>query len=624
MKEQVPSPDTIRKIDELNKASWEKRYASLPEARESAEQALKLSTDADYPRGAAYAQLNMAINHFLKSENQEAMLLCRESLKFFSKDHGEKGYAVVLTFISNIYESFGEYRTALENCQIALKAAAAIDYKEGIGEVQSVIGLIYSRLSDYDRAVEAYQVSLEIRDEMGDKAAAASSLNRIARIFALRKEYYKALENYERSLKIREDLGHIGAIPWTYLGMATTYEDMGDFQNARTYYQKNIEEGCGDLDKRCKLQSVLGLGRVLTKSGDKEKAGSCFKESLEIADSLGAKPLQFEAHQALASHYESVNQPDLALHHYKQFHKIREIVHNDENRNRLKNQQIAFAVEKSEKEKEIFQLRNVELKAAYDEIHEINKEITDSINYASRIQAAMLPQEEVLQQFLPEHFILFLPRDIVSGDYYWASSVGNKVIFTAADCTGHGVPGAFMSMLGISFLNEIVDERHIMDPGEILNELRKNVMKALKQSGKEQEQKDGMDMAVCVYDTAKKVLEYAGAYNPLYLVRDNELEEYKADRMPISYFGDRDELFQTKAIQVRAGDQIYLFSDGYADQFGGPDEKKFKYKTLKQLLLDIRKEPMDKQHKILHDRFNEWKGDLEQIDDVVLMGVRFP
>jgi len=484
MKEQVPSPDTIRKIDELNKASWEKRYASLPEARESAEQALKLPTDAGYRRGAAYAQLNMAINHFLKSENQEAMLLCRESLKFFSKDHGEKGYAVVLTFISNIYESFGEYRTALENCQIALKAAAAIDYKEGIGEVQSVIGLIYSRLSDYDRAVEA--------------------------------------------------------------------------------------------------------------------------------------------HQALASHYESVNQPDLALHHYKQFHKIREIVHNDENRNRLKNQQIAFAVEKSEKEKEIFQLRNVELKAAYDEIHEINKEITDSINYASRIQAAMLPQEEVLQQFLPEHLFCSCQEIIVSGDYYWASSVGNKVIFTAADCTGHGVPGAFMSMLGISFLNEIVDERHIMDPGEILNELRKNVMKALKQSGKEQEQKDGMDMAVCVYDTAKKVLEYAGAYNPLYLVRDNELEEYKADRMPISYFGDRDELFQTKAIQVRAGDQIYLFSDGYADQFGGPDEKKFKYKTLKQLLLDIRKEPMDKQHKILHDRFNEWKGDLEQIDDVVLMGVRFP
>jgi len=178
-------------------------------------------------------------------------------------------------------------------------------------------------------------------------------------------------------------------------------------------------------------------------------------------------------------------------------------------------------------------------------------------------------------------------------------------------------------MLGISFLNEIVDEQRILDPGEILNEMRKSVMKALKQSGKEEEQKDGMDMGVCVYDPAKKVLQYAGAYNPLYLVRDNDLEEFRADRMPISYFGYRDETFQTQTIQIKHGDQIYLFSDGYADQFGGPDGKKFKYKTLKQLLLDISNEPMQKQKKILQERFDEWKGELEQIDDVVLMGVRF-
>ena len=620
MPEQKPTSEIIQKIDELNKASWEKRYADLPAAKESAEEALMLSTENDYPRGAAYARLNIAINHFLKSENQEAMVLCREALKFFSHDHTEKGYAVVLTFIGNIYESFGEYRTALDNCQHALRAATDIDYKEGIGEVQSVIGLIYSRLSDYDRALDAYRVSLQIREEMGDRAAAASSLNRIARIHCLSKEHYRALENYNRSLKIREDLGHTGAIPWTNLGMATTYEDMDDLENAKLFYNKNLEDG---IDKRCRLQSILGLGRVLSKSGDIKQAGEYFKKSLELSDDLGAKPLQFEAHKALADHYESVNQPDLALHHYKQFHKIREIVHNDETRNKLKNQQIAFAIEKAEKEKEIYHLRNVELKAAYDEIHEKNKEITDSINYASRIQAALLPQEEVLSQYLPEHFILFLPRDIVSGDYYWASSIGDKIIFTAADCTGHGVPGAFMSMLGISFLNEIVDERHILDPGKILNELRKNVIKALKQTGKEQEQKDGMDMAICVYDTASKVLEYAGAYNPLYLVREGELEEYKADRMPISYFGDRDELFQTKTIPVLTGDQIYMFSDGYADQFGGPEGKKFKYKTLKQLLLDVRQEPMHKQKKILQERFETWKGEFEQIDDVVLLGVRF-
>jgi len=438
---QRPTSDTVQKVDELNKTSWEKRYADLPKARENAEEALKLSSEEDYPRGAAYARLNMAINHFLKSENKEAMELCRRALRFFTKYHDEEGYAVVLTFIGNIYESFGEYRTALEYCQNALTAATKTDNKEGIGEAQSVIGLVYSRLSDYDRSLEAYQVSLEIREEMGDKAAAASSLNRIARIFALQKNFKNALENYNRSLKIREDLGHTGAIPWTYLGLATTYEDMGDFQNSRTFYQKNLEEGFAGIDKRCRLQSILGLGRVLMHLNEKDEALNCFRESLDLADKLEAKPLQFEAHHALAGYYESAGQPDLALEHYKQYHKIREIVHNDETRNRLKNQQIAFAVEKAEKEKEIFQLRNVELKAAYDEIHEINKEITDSINYASRIQTALLPQDEILKQYLPEHFILFLPRDIVSGDYYWASSVDDKIIFTAADCTGHGVPG---------------------------------------------------------------------------------------------------------------------------------------------------------------------------------------
>ena len=163
----------------------------------------------------------------------------------------------------------------------------------------------------------------------------------------------------------------------------------------------------------------------------------------------------------------------------------------------------------------------------------------------------------------------------------------------------------------------------MLDPGRILDELRKNVMKALKQTGKEQEQKDGMDMAICVYDTAKKILEYAGAYNPLYLIRGTELEEFRADRMPISYFGDRDGHFQAQTIPIRAGDQIYIFSDGYADQFGGPEGKKFKYKTLKELLIEISHERMEKQKMILRDRFDAWRGEYEQIDDVVIMGVRF-
>ncbi len=615
-------PENNQHIDELNKKAWELRYTDLGESRKNSEQALNLAEKSNYTLGANYAKLNLAVNHFLKSENKEALELLTEVQKFFSNQEKEKGLPVALTFIGNIYESFGNYESGLDFCQKALRLTREQNYKEGEGDALSVIGLIYSRLADYDNALQAYQESLKIREELDDKAAVASSLNRIARIFALKKEYHRALEYYEESLIVRHQAKQFSALPWTYLGMASTYEEMGELENAQEYYQKNLGEGTGDIDKRCRLQCTLGLGRVLFRMGDMEEAHIRLTNSLKQAEELDAKPLQYETHSALANYYESIGDYEKSLNHYKKYHDLREEVYNAEAQNRLKNQQIAFAVEKSEKEKEIYQLRNVELKAAYDEIQLKNIAITDSINYASRIQSALLPQQKTLQKALPQHFILFLPRDIVSGDFYWASEMDNKVILAAADCTGHGVPGAFMSMLGITFLDEIVNKRNVISANEILNDLREEVIKALKQTGKEEEQKDGMDIALCVYDRDTAQLEFSGAYNSLYLIRNNELEEYKADRMPISYYGDIYQSFNNQLIQIKPGDTIYIFSDGYADQFGGPKGKKFKYRALQELLLSIHTESMEQQKQILEQQFMDWKGEIEQIDDVIVIGLK--
>jgi len=262
------------------------------------------------------------------------------------------------------------------------------------------------------------------------------------------------------------------------------------------------------------------------------------------------------------------------------------------------------------------------LKAAYDEIALINLEITTSINYASRIQAALLPQKENLELNLPNHFILFLPRDVVSGDFYWASKIDGKIIFCAADCTGHGVPGAFMSMLGITFLDGIIHKQKILKADEILNRLKQDVMGALKQSGRKDEQKEGIDIALCIYDPAQKQLEFAGAYLPLYLIRKGKLEEYPGDKIPISYVEEIPQSYQSRFIQIRKGDILYLFSDGYADQFGGPYGKKIKYIGLKQYLTEIHHHPMEKQKILLEKNFNTWKGNREQIDDVIIMGVK--
>ncbi|PCJ84380.1 MAG: hypothetical protein COA57_09275 [Flavobacteriales bacterium] len=266
---------------------------------------------------------------------------------------------------------------------------------------------------------------------------------------------------------------------------------------------------------------------------------------------------------------------------------------------------------------------NFKLRIANQQIEEKNKEITDSIEYAQNIQKAFLVSDEYLNTALAEHFLLFKPRDIVSGDFYWCyQSTEGKVIWTAVDCTGHGVPGAFMSMIGTGFLNEIIIENGITRADVILNKLREKIITALGQTGKLGEQKDGMDMALCVWDRQGDKLEFAGANNSLWLLRGNEIQEFKADRQPIGYFSDELKPFTKHEIQLQKGDLLYTFSDGYQDQFGGPKGKKFKAKMFKELLVSIKDKPMEKQKTIIDQKIEEWKGDLEQVDDICIIGVR--
>ena len=255
------------------------------------------------------------------------------------------------------------------------------------------------------------------------------------------------------------------------------------------------------------------------------------------------------------------------------------------------------------------------------EIESKNTLITDSILYAESIQNAILPDMEFMKKEMPEHFVLFKPKDIVSGDFYWVKKIRNFLIIAAVDCTGHGVPGAFMSMLGTSFLNETVSKAKFDKANEILERLRKMVKVSLKQTGKDIEQKDGMDMALCILDLDNKEMQYAGAYNPLYLIRDGELIEYKADRQPVAIHYVEKE-FTNHVIRLQEGDAIYIFSDGFYDQLGGELNKKFLSKNFKSLLLEINKESMDQQKDLLEKTLREWMKNMEQIDDILVMGIR--
>lgn len=255
-------------------------------------------------------------------------------------------------------------------------------------------------------------------------------------------------------------------------------------------------------------------------------------------------------------------------------------------------------------------------------IAEQHKNITDSIQYAQRIQAAILPPVEELKEVVNEYFILYRPRDIVSGDYYWTTRHDDLTIIVAADCTGHGVPGAFMSMLGIAFLNEIVNKEGVVEPHAILDRLRQQIINQLHQRGEEGESKDGMDVSLYVINHKTMKLQFAGAYNPLYIIRNNELSQLKADRMPIGYHMKKDTPFKMQEMDLQKGDCLYNSSDGYPDQFGGADGRKFMSKKFKELLVKIHKEPMARQREILDTTIDEWRGDIEQIDDIIVIGVR--
>ncbi len=266
------------------------------------------------------------------------------------------------------------------------------------------------------------------------------------------------------------------------------------------------------------------------------------------------------------------------------------------------------------------------IRAATAEITKKNEDITSSIRYAKRIQDAILPDRQLITSFLPETFVYFNPRDIVSGDFYWFGEKDDKLIITAADCTGHGVPGAFVSMIGNTMLNKVIHEMGITDPGKILSQLHREIKTALKQDDQGTGSKDGMDIALCVIDKNNRKLQFAGAYNPLYILRQNgiEVEEIKPNKFPVAGFHFKSErIFTSREVPLETGDTFYIFTDGYTDQFGGESDRKFTHKQFRELLLRIQNHDMPTQQKILEETMDQWKGKRKQLDDMLVIGFRF-
>lgn len=573
----------------------------------------------------------------------------------------------------------GTYDKAMSYDLKSLKYFEGLNDENGIADIHHDIGKVFYRQKIYDQALRNYQESLDMYNKLGNKHGAASSLNNMAGVYGDKEEYEKMLFYLQQSLKLVEELGEKNGIATRVHNIGFVYQKLKKYDLAMNYFEKGLKIREEIMDKKGISYSLNSIGQVYSEKGNQEKAIEYLNKSLAIAKETGVK-------EAVKSSYEELSKVNYRMNKYKEaydYHlllmQIKDSIFTEESSHQIASMQTKFESEKKEKELQLQKSKlneqNAELKKQRTEkialfiglsllillavvlvrsnknmkrahtiisrqkkiveeqkeavenqkeiVEEKNKNITDSINYAKRIQNALLQSEKEIKVFLPDYFILFKPKDIVSGDFYWFYEKEGLLYFSVVDCTGHGVPGAFMSMLGLNFLNDILQTEQVTSPAYILNRLSEKVIERLKQKDIESQTRDGMDMALCSLLLSKNKLQFSGANNPLIIIRNKQIIQMDADRTPIGHQGIEEvKEFTTKEMDVESGDCIYLFSDGYSDQFGGEKGKKFKVKKLIEILNDNSEKPMHIQKQILEKTFSDWKGNMEQVDDVCIVGVK--
>jgi CheY-like chemotaxis protein len=542
-----------------------------------------------------------------------------------------------LNKIAYLYWDNGVYNKAIENFTQSLQINQANNNKNGIKSIYYNIGLIYSDQENYTEALSNFNKGLDIARNLNQKEGIYTGLINKASALKNLAKYAEAIVSLTEALEIAQELSNLKLIRTCYGMLAENYELLGDSENTMKYF-----ELFASVDKHIKAEQIKEI-----EERSKQEVQKAQTEKTRTQQALTEKSDQLEeTQQTLEASKKLSKQQELEL-------EVKELAIREKEAE-LKNEKIIrygitfifvviliFSIlifrQFKEKKKANQKLgeQNIqiiaqkeELKKQRDLANQQKKDITDSIEYAKRIQTALLPPAGFIKRNLPEHFIYFKPRDIVSGDFYWMMNKDDKIIITAADCTGHGVPGAFMSMLGTAFLNEIVNKiienKHIysLQANEILNQLRNYIIESLHQSQYDNESKDGIDMSLCIIDSKNKKLQFSGAHNPLYIIKNNELQILKGDRMPVSIHPNKDKSFTNHEIDIEENDIIYLFSDGFVDQIGGLKNRKYMSRNFQEFLLKIHKEPMDVQQKLLDKEFESWRGNNIQLDDILVIGIK--
>jgi serine phosphatase RsbU (regulator of sigma subunit)/Tfp pilus assembly protein PilF len=642
-----------------------KLYSTSPlEAMQYSSEAKLLASQLKYRSGEAYAYKYIGLISFFEGTYVEAVRNWEEALSIFEEIDEKEGMANMLSNLGVVYNNRGNDARALGLYLRSLKLAEDINDTTRIITAYNNIGLLYSKQSATEKlAQDNYLHALDLSETIQYNDGIGTSALNLGEFYYNQGNYSSALEYFEKSLaayRITNTVFITNAL--TYIG--NIYAILEDFPAAIKYQEEsyNIADKMGarlEMAKAC-----LGLAETYFKSGNNKKALIYSKEAETIAATIGARYEKLSALKVIARTYAGNSEFENAYKYMNQAMILKDTIFSEKNQEQIINLRIQHEIEDMLKENDILK-KDIEIREARSNTQKIiifflilgfvvtsiqvamliranklkrkantalveknnlisdqKKEITDSIQYAKKIQSAMLPPHEDISAVFPEHFILFSPRDIVSGDFYWFTQNDDRVVCIIADCTGHGVPGAFMSMLGIAYLNEINSKNPDISAGALLDELRLNVIQSLHQTGRMGENQDGMDITAIIIDNKRQSLQFAGANNPLLLFRKGELIEFKPDKMPIGIHGNLMNPFKNHKIDIEKGDVLYAFSDGFADQFGGPFGKKFMIKKFKETLKELHVKPMSIQKQELEETLENWMVHTRQVDDILVMGIK--
>jgi serine phosphatase RsbU (regulator of sigma subunit) len=570
--------------------------------------------------------------YLLQPDLVKALYYYQLSMKLKEEAGDMQGYSNTLGNVGIIYEDMGNHKKAIEYFSRSARIKKEIHDMLGYASCLVNMPAVYNRMGNYGESVTALTIALRIADSLDHEALRGAALGNLSEAYLYQKDYARAEKYVFDCLKSRERTGDSSELAFTYVSISNILGEQGKYEAAIEYAikAKNISEAHNWTDRLYESYRVLAEGYYHT---GKYKLSTEYLFLLkQLGDTIYNEKNIGSINEMEAKYETAKKDAELKLNSEKLKNQQMEITRHNA-------QKILFAAgllvalgiimlvyrgyrQKKKANSIISEQKNqVEEQRKLLEIK--NHEVTDSIFYARRIQRALLTSEGFIKKHVPECFVLFKPKDIVSGDFYWASQKSGRFMLMTADCTGHGVPGAFMSLLGMNLLNEIVNERNVAAPHEVLNRLRKGIISALNPEDSTELTQDGMDAVFCSINLKEFILEAACANNPVWLVRNNQLREiFKPDKIPVGKSPKEEVPFTLQRFELMKDDRVYFFTDGYADQFGGPKGKKFKYKQMQEALLEISGAGMEEQKQMMEKIFEDWRGSIEQVDDVLLIGIR--